>query len=57
MCCSIRAIPGGMSRPLSFGGCTGRAGVGSGVRCPSGVLTTTMRDARSGVYWIHKILQ
>ena len=48
VCCNIRAIPRGMSRPPSFGGCAGLC-VGSGVRCPSGVLTTTMRDARSGV--------
>ena len=48
ICCNILAIPGGMSRPFSCGGCS-ELGVGSGVRCPSGVLTTTMRDACSGV--------
>ena len=48
ICCSIRTIPGGMSRPPSFGGYTWLR-VGSGVRCPSGVLTTSMRDARYGV--------
>ena len=46
ICCNILAIPGGMSRPFSCGGCS-ELRVGSGVRCPSGVLTTTMRDARS----------
>ena len=48
ICCNILAIPGGMSRSFSCGGCS-ELRVGSGVRCPSGVLTTTMRDARSGV--------
>ena len=48
ICCNILAIPGGMSRPFSCGGCSGLR-IGSGVRCPSGVLTTTMREARSGV--------
>ena len=32
-----------MSRPFSCGGCSGLR-IGSGVRFPSGVLTTTMRD-------------